>query len=203
MQQRGEETRAKIMEAAFTCFGRDGYEATGVAEICSAAGVSKGAFYHHFPTKQAVFMAILENWLALLDPQLFELLENARDVPTGLLRMASMTRFIFQSADGRLPIFFEFWTQSSRDPALWEIAVSPYRRYQQLFANAIQRGIKEGSLRPVEPDSTARALLSLVIGCLLQGLLDPKGADWESVTRESFKLFLDGISTSTTPMVEE
>jgi AcrR family transcriptional regulator len=194
MQQRSEETKAKIMEAAYASFGRDGYEATGVAEICSAAGVSKGAFYHHFPSKQAVFMAILENWLAILDPQLAEILENARDVPTGLIRMAAMTRFIFQSADGRLPMFFEFWTQSSRDPKLWEIAVAPYRRYQQLFADTIRRGIAEGSLRPVDADSAARALLSLVIGCLLQGLLDPIGADWEQVTRDSVQLFLSGIT---------
>jgi len=62
MQQRSEETRKHILEAAQRLFSAKGYDATGVAEICQAAGVSKGAFYHHFLTKQAVFLVLLENW---------------------------------------------------------------------------------------------------------------------------------------------
>jgi AcrR family transcriptional regulator len=50
-QQRGEETHARILEAAAACFGQHGYDAVGVAEICRQANVTKGAFYHHFPSK--------------------------------------------------------------------------------------------------------------------------------------------------------
>ncbi len=39
-QQRSEDTRARILRAALECFSRAGYDATGVAEICAAAGVS-------------------------------------------------------------------------------------------------------------------------------------------------------------------
>ena len=59
-QQRSEETRARILAAALDRFARYGYDATGVAEICRAAGVSKGAFYHHFPSKQAAFLESVE-----------------------------------------------------------------------------------------------------------------------------------------------
>jgi AcrR family transcriptional regulator len=48
MQARGEETRSRILHSALSLFGRQGYDATGVAGICEAAAVSKGAFYHHF-----------------------------------------------------------------------------------------------------------------------------------------------------------
>ena len=89
MQQRSEETRTHILEAALKLFSKEGYDATGVAQICQAAGVSKGAFYHHFPSKHAVFMALLQSWLEVLDKQFQAALEGARDVPDGLLRMAA------------------------------------------------------------------------------------------------------------------
>ena len=50
-QKRGEETRSRILDAAQGCFVQHGYDATGVAEICRSAGLSKGAFYYHFPSK--------------------------------------------------------------------------------------------------------------------------------------------------------
>jgi AcrR family transcriptional regulator len=67
MQHRSAETRSHILEAAQRLFSLNGYDATGLAEICQAAGASKVAFYHHFPTKQAVFLELLENWLKVLD----------------------------------------------------------------------------------------------------------------------------------------
>ena len=67
MQQRSMETRKRILDAAQSLFSQSGYDATGVAEICRAAGVSKGAFYHHFPSKQAIFLELLDGWLSRLD----------------------------------------------------------------------------------------------------------------------------------------
>ena len=71
MQARSHETRSRILQSAIDLFSKEGYDATGVAEICTAAGVSKGAFYHHFPTKQALFLALLDRMAALHGFQVF------------------------------------------------------------------------------------------------------------------------------------
>ena len=55
-------TRTRLMEAAFTLVRRHGYAATSVADICVAAGVTKGAFFHHFPSKESLAVAALEHW---------------------------------------------------------------------------------------------------------------------------------------------
>ena len=192
-QQRGEETRARILEAAAECFARYGYEATGVAELCRHAGLSKGAFYHHFPSKQAVFLELLNSWLGALDKQLGAVRAGARTVPEALLQMAGMTRQVFQQASGQLPILLEFWTQAAHDPAVWQATIAPYRRYQAAFTDIIKAGIAEGSLRPVEPTKAARMLLSLTVGLILQGVLDPQGADWGLALEESVEMFLGGL----------
>lgn len=193
LQRRSEETRNRILQAAEECFGRHGYDAVGVAEICSRAGVTKGAFYHHFPTKQAVFLELLERWLTQLDEHLAATRVGARDVPQELRQMAGMAGLIFREASARLPMFMEFWNQAARDPAIWQATIAPYRRYQEFFARMIEAGVTEGSLRPVDPQVAARVLVSLTFGLVLQGVMDPHGADWAQVTQESINLLLQGL----------
>ncbi len=55
--------REAIIAAAYSCMARGGYERTSTAQICAAAGVSSGTFFHYFPTKAAVLVAILESGL--------------------------------------------------------------------------------------------------------------------------------------------
>lgn len=193
-QPRAEETRSRILTAAQENFARYGYDATGVAEICRLANVSKGAFYHHFPSKQAVFLELLNDWLAELDTQLETVRAGAETVPEALVQMAGMARLVFQAADGQLPIFLEFWTKAAHDPAIWQAMIAHYRRYQAFFTNMIKAGIAEGTILPVEPETTAQVIVSLAVGLVLQGLLDPHGADWGQVAQEGVRMILDSIS---------
>jgi AcrR family transcriptional regulator len=57
---KGERTRRAILDAAIARFGRDGYRATSVADIARAAGVSGTAAYAYFPSKEALFLAALD-----------------------------------------------------------------------------------------------------------------------------------------------
>lgn len=54
--------REKLIEAAHLLVRRQGYAATSVDEICAAAGVTKGAFFHHFASKEALGVAAAEAW---------------------------------------------------------------------------------------------------------------------------------------------
>lgn len=64
--------RIRLIDAAHNLVRRKGYAATSVDEICSAAGVSKGAFFHHFASKEALGVAAAAQWTARAAP-LFEL----------------------------------------------------------------------------------------------------------------------------------
>jgi len=58
--ERLEATRGAIVAAATDLFGRQGYAATTMDQVASAAGVAKGAVYHHFPGKERLFETVLE-----------------------------------------------------------------------------------------------------------------------------------------------
>src|ERR687884_2126247 len=57
-QERSAATTRAIVAAARERFRRDGYAATSIETVVADAGVTKGAFYHHFATKEALFEAV-------------------------------------------------------------------------------------------------------------------------------------------------
>ena len=193
-QQRSEETRARILEAAIQCFSNAGYASASVDDICAQAGVSKGAFYHHFPSKQAIFLALLQDWLKTLDVAMESMRKPT--VPETLVQMTGMLPLVFASAQDRLPMFLEFWLQASRDKAVWQATIAPYRHYQELFAQLIEAGVAEGSVKPVDSQATAQIIVSLAVGLLLQGVLDPHGADWQKVAAQSMQILMNGLATA-------
>ncbi|AMM85904.1 TetR/AcrR family transcriptional regulator [Martelella sp. AD-3] len=58
------DARSKLLDAALSLIRAKGYTATTVDELCSAAGVTKGAFFHHFKSKDALGIAAAEHWSA-------------------------------------------------------------------------------------------------------------------------------------------
>jgi AcrR family transcriptional regulator len=155
--------------------------------------MSKGAFYHHFPTKQAVFLALLETWLGELDAQMATLQAAAPSIPEALRRTASIVPHVFQASAGQMPMYFEFVAKASREPDTWRATIEPYHRYHELFTRMIAAGIAEGSLRSVDPATAAHAILSFAVGLVLQGVLDPRGADWSRVAQDSIEILLKGL----------
>jgi AcrR family transcriptional regulator len=194
MQTRSIETRARIIQAAQDLFSQSGYESASVSEICDRAGISKGAFYHHFPSKQSVFMELLSDWLKGIDLGL----EALRSSPPGpdqpLVRMAEILPAIIHSAEGRLPIFLEFWVHSARDKDLWKSAVAPYKRYRDYFRKIVDEMDPTGAIDPAKKETAALAVMSLAIGLLLQGVMDPDSADWGTDGRESIRMLLEGMT---------
>lgn len=70
-QLKSEASVARTLEAALELFSSHGFGATSMRQIADAAGLSVGNVYHHFPSKEAIFQRLLEQyWQEVLDPEL-------------------------------------------------------------------------------------------------------------------------------------
>ncbi len=191
--QRSAQTKKSIMEAAASLFAREGYELAGVAEICELAGVSKGAFYYHFESKEAVFMALIDTWLGTLENTLNEISFQAQSVPDGLHEMAGMMQPVFENNKYFMGLFLELWRHANRNEKIRQATVAPYRRFEETFARLIERGIKEGTIDQVNSGTAAQLLLSLSSGLFLQASLETSNAKWGEKLQESIVILLNGL----------
>ena len=66
------DTRERLIEAARLLFLRQGYGATGIAQILKEAGARSGSLYHFFPTKEDLLLAVLERYQELLCPMVIQ-----------------------------------------------------------------------------------------------------------------------------------
>ena len=84
--ERRASTRGAILTAAETLFGQHGFTATTMDQIAHASDVAKGAIYHHFPTKEAVFEAVFQQASTQLATDLAQAAGGAADVLAALSR---------------------------------------------------------------------------------------------------------------------
>jgi AcrR family transcriptional regulator len=154
-----DETRRRIVESARRLFAEKGYFATGTTEIVEAAGVgTRGALYHHFENKQALFLTVFEaietdlattlgqrvtgsTWYERLSQGLAAFLDAAVDEP-------EVRRVLL--IDGPAVLGWANWREVEGRFGLGSIRTM------------LDEGSKEGSVVVADPDAMAHLLLSLV-----------------------------------------
>jgi len=85
----GRATRGQLIEVATRLFAEHGYEGTSIEAVLSAAGVSRGALYHHFAGKEALFEAVVSAVSAQVMVELTQVISGCAD-PVDALRTAAL-----------------------------------------------------------------------------------------------------------------
>ena len=86
----GRATRGQLIEVATRLFAEHGYEGTSIEAVLSAAGVSRGALYHHFAGKEALFEAVVEAVDERVTAELTEAIISGCADPVDALRTAAL-----------------------------------------------------------------------------------------------------------------
>ena len=103
--EKGRETRERLIRTGRELFGERGYDDTSIESILDSAGVARGALYHHFATKQALFDAVLDGLVAEIADTAADAARKASDPVEGLRLGCSA------------------WLRMALDPAVQRIAL--------------------------------------------------------------------------------
>ncbi|MEW2305994.1 TetR/AcrR family transcriptional regulator [Streptomyces sp. NPDC006655] len=189
--ERREARRAEIVAAARRCFARGGFHQTSMPDIAAAAGVSAGAPYRYFASKEEIILAIASDAFRLI----FEPMERvavAADAPSlgdlvGASLQALSAETVTDAAGQAVPVeellqcVVQTWSELLRDDGVHARASEGFERVRRSIAAALRRGQAAGAVPAVEPESGARVLIGLLHGFLLQrvafGLTDTAGFD--------------------------
>jgi AcrR family transcriptional regulator len=162
---RGSETRRRILEVAAESFAERGYAGTSLSDVLKASGVTKGGFYFHFPSKEALAMAALrakqERWTSavmaavLRHPRAVDQLDAMVDALCDQHEQDPACRAISRLS-----------TELGDDhPELRPELRTQLTTWMDLVAALIRRGQDEGDIRPeVEPETAAEVAVESFIG---------------------------------------
>ena len=98
-----QDARTKLLDAALAVIRTKGYSATSVDELCAAAGVTKGAFFHHFKSKDALGVAAADHWSATTGAMFAE--APYHELADPLERVLGYVRFRKSLLTGGVPDF--------------------------------------------------------------------------------------------------
>ena len=173
-----EDTKQKILEKALELFSERGYDAVSVGEIAKAVGIKAPSLYNHFPSKQAIFDAIVENTAAHYEKDTGEInihvQDVRRDVPTfsdiSANALAEKVRqiFLYSLHDKTVGQFRRMMTlEQFRSPELAELFSKRYvDRMIAYHANIFRALIAAGELPDEDPETLAWMYVSPVITLL-------------------------------------
>jgi AcrR family transcriptional regulator len=188
--------RQRIVDAAWRRLATIGYHDTTVDNVCEEAGVSKGAFYGYFATKQDLFLALLDEETEALNGVAAELAEQ--DL-SGAERVRRFVQAMLEVGDdpGRVQLRADLWSELAADPIVRARFAETVERRRNVLREWITRSIDAGDLGidPRRANALASILIAMADGLMLHRALDPRGFRWSNI-RAVLDALIAGIDRS-------
>ena len=162
-------TRDKVLEAAFCEIHRSGFQAASIANILASTGLTKGALYHHFPTKQALGLAVVDEVIhRRLDVRFFTpLRQSEQPLETLLGILENIADRAQELVTLGCPLNNLMQEMSPLDPAFKKRLGDVLHAWRESVEIALQRAQGQGDLRPdVDCADAALFIVSAWEGCI-------------------------------------
>ena len=188
-----QERKQQIMEAALKVFSREGLHTARMDDIAEEAGLSKGALYWYFNSKDKIIASLLTNFF---DREFSKIEEWVMQDDSARNLLQSLIDLIVEdllSVKPFMSILYEFWAMSFRNKRIGKFIRESMHRYLDLIIPVVQRGIDQGEFKALDARDVAMAFGSIIEGSILLWSYDMNNVDFRALITKSVSIFLDGI----------
>lgn len=193
-KEEAEQTRQDLLNAALVVFSRKGYAAARLSDIAQAAGVTRGAIYHHFGGKEELFIALLDDASSISTKAIEQAVAQGGSLLEVLARILVTTFRLFEE-DSR---FRQVMALSLANFNLDLLAQRSHQEAEALVASisqALAGGIASGDLRAdLDPKDAARAMLAYQNGMALLWLTNREAFSVKDNAEALAQIYLHGIA---------
>ncbi len=207
---RSSDARERLIEIAIALLWKQGFSSVSVDQLCDAAGVKKGSFYHFFASKEELTLVALETHWERRRPVLDEIFSAS--LPP-LERLRRYFRHVHQrqcdvrEEHGRVLgcFFFSLGTANLENPRLIGLVRDILGTYERYYSSTLVEAERSGAIQLKNPEAKARALFQYIEGLLADARLHDSTAELERLPELGFEfLGLDpsGSSESAAPWSE-
>jgi len=191
------DTRTRILEAGAAVFAEQGYRSASLDKVAERAGLTKGAVYWHFASKQDLFLAILDHHLSaqtrLLPRQLDRVLRS--DEPESALADLLADRFRLPGEDDGRPMLFLEFVLSGREPEVRERLRKMHGLMLDGAAACISELQRAGRIRSdLDPQAVSLMVDALLKGLVVEWLIDPGRAGDRELFRTMARVLWHGLT---------
>lgn len=167
-------TRDRILEAAKSRFHSRSYADVGIKEICDTAHIQKGSFYHFFPSKRDLVLAVIDEFATeWAEGFVAEAFDPALPPMERISYMIDAAYFWQKSAKekhGKIPgcLFGNLVLEiSTKDDVLRARLNAVLAQAKNRFQEALQEAVERGDIAPLNTELTAEAMLAYLEGMIL------------------------------------
>lgn len=176
-----EARRQQVLDAARACFARQGFHQTTMQDICREAGLSPGAVYRYFASKEDIIAATCK----VAGEVAF--IEAIRERDDTLAVFEALAAEFFSRLDGpeaqnELRMTIQLWGEALRNPAIMELSRRNLDGIRGSLAQFVRQAQARGDINSaLDPQAVAQALVSTFDGLVLQKAIEPTIDTWQYV----------------------
>jgi AcrR family transcriptional regulator len=166
--------REQILSAAARCFARNGFHDTSMQDVIGEAGLSVGAVYRYFKSKDELRNAVAAENVGALMSELAGIADHEPPLPVAdaMTRIVDMLDARLTAPDNIARIAIQAWSGALFDPDLNEFIQEVIRGMRRQFIRIARRAQQAGHLpADADPDAIGSALLSIAPGYVVQRTL--------------------------------
>ncbi len=162
-------TRDRLLAAAMQVFGEKGYHGAGVEDIVQASATSKGAFYHYFPSKQAIFLTLMDD-LALVVEQGVEAAIASEH--GAIAKVEAALRVVVETAAEQRDLAKILLVEAvGLGPEFEQKRLEIHRRFARVIQQHLDRAVSEGSIPPQDTILVSQSWIGAINEIISQWLI--------------------------------